>query len=189
MDNNATGRLSTLGVSLDAVVIAQGDMDETPLISRHGRQVHVAMLTHGTVSSGLGNGENLVTTTALVSLHVNGNGVSEPKATAHEKGEQRLERFESLSMSTNQNRKIGRSDIKNQLALVSIVLIDRRVGGIKEPEDGAKDAHGYVGDGIELLVGKLSSGLVMLGNLSELSILASGQSRLGQFFRHGNLHL
>ncbi len=90
-------------------------------------------------------------------------------------------------MTTDQNSQIRGGHIKNQLTLITLVLIDRGISGIKETQQGAKDRDRDVSDGIELLVRKLLTSLVVS---SDLGILANvGFVLLFKFFRHGTLHL
>ena len=92
-------------------------------------------------------------------------------------------------MTTNQNCKIRRGDIQNQLTIIAVVLVNRRRLSIEVRENGAENGYSDVSNGIELLISKLLSRLI---TLSDLRILTGSHRRilgknLSNFLRHHKL--
>ncbi len=182
-----TIRVSTFGMGLNLIVLTQRDMDQAALIGTHRRKIYRATLTQGTRSSRVSHRDHLVTTTALIPLDIDSNGITETQLTAYQKGEHRLQRFKGAPMTTDKNGKIRSGHIEDKLALVTLILIDRGISGIKETQQGTKDRDGNIGYRIKLLVRELLTSLVVS---SDLWIFAGiGLSLLFKFFRHGTLHL
>ena len=93
-------------------------------------------------------------------------------------------------MTANENSKIRSGNIQNQLALVTLVLINRRVGGIEVRKDGTQNGNRNIGDGVELLIGQLFAGLVALCNLGIIARNLRGnllKHILDDLFRHNVL--
>ena len=109
-------------------------------------------------------------TAALIALDVHGNGIAEPELTADQQREEGLKRLQRLAVTTDEHRQIGRGDIEDKLPLVPVILIDRRILGVKVEQKVTKNGDGEVGDGVELLVGEL---LTRLAALSDLSVRAA----------------
>lgn len=126
---------------------------------------------------------------ALISFHVNNNRIPKAKLATNQKRNENLQGFESASVTSNQDSKIRSGDVKNKLAVVTIVLINRRGFGIEMSKNGAKDRYGNICNSIELLVRKLLTSLI---TLSDLRILTGSNGRilgknLSNFLRHHKL--
>ena len=93
-------------------------------------------------------------------------------------------------MTANENSKIGSRYIQNQLTLVTLILIDGRVGGIEVRKDGTQDGNRNIGNGVELLIGQLFTSLVALCNLGIIARDLRGnllKHILDDLFRHNVL--
>ena len=185
-DDNATLRLRTFGVRIDAVVVTKSDMHQATFVSAHRRQAHRAVLANGTRGSRMSHGDNLVMSTALIAFDIDSNRITESKLAAYQQREDRLERLERTPMTTDQHGEVGSGDIEDKLPLIPLVLIDGRLTGIEEGQQVAKDRNGNIGDCVELLVGLLLASLVAFGNRS---IFPSRRFLdLLNLVRHGTLH-
>ncbi len=71
-------------------------------------------------------------------------------------------------MTTNKNSQVGSGDVQNQLALVALILIYGRVGGIEESKQIAHNGDGHVGNSVELLVSQLLASLIATSDLGIL---------------------
>lgn len=128
--------------------------------------------------------------TAAIPLDIDNHRIPEPKLTADQEGNHRLQRLERSAMTADEDRQIRCRHIENQLTLVTFVLVDRRVVSIEMSKDGTHNGNGRIGNGIEIIVGELLSGLITLGNLGELAnnLLGCFLGRLfNQFLTHGKL--
>ena len=160
--------VGTLRMRIDIIVITKGNVYDPPLVCTHGRKLNLIALPHGTRGSGVRHLGHLIMATAFISLNINGNRVSEPKLSTHEQGEHSLKRLERTTMTTDENSKIRSSHIEDKLAIVTLVLIDRRVLSIKESEDRAKNRNRDISDSVKLLVRHLGT---LFKVLSELRII------------------
>lgn len=160
-NHHMTLRINTLRMRLNPSVVTQGKVHQTALIRSHRRKTYRSLLADSTAGSTLGHLDNLIMATALVALDINHNREAEAELAAHQQREHRLERLERTTMATNQHRKIGSSHIKNDLTVVTLVLVDGRVSGIKMSEQLAKDRYGKINDRIGLLVAKLFASLIL----------------------------
>lgn len=127
---------------------------------------------------------------APIPLDIDNHRIPESKLAADQKGNHRLQRLERSTMTTDKDRQIRCRHIENQLALVTLVLVDGRVVSIEMSENGAHDGNSSVGNGIELIVGQLLSSLIALGNLGELTYNLLGcifGHLFNQFLTHGKL--
>ena len=82
-------------------------------------------------------------------------------------------------MPTNKHCKIGCGDIENQLTLVALILINRRIIGIKMREDQPDDGDGDIGNRVQLIISKLNASLIVSGDLGVLSDNLLGVDRHG----------
>ena len=83
-------------------------------------------------------------------------------------------------MTTDENREVTTVDVKNELALVTVVLIDGRPGLAKEGQNLLQIVNGEVGDLVGLLVSKGNAGLKVLAKLCKLVVLGSIEGSLHQ---------
>ncbi len=93
-------------------------------------------------------------------------------------------------MTPNENSKIGSRYIKNKFALVALILIDRRVGGVEVRKDGTKNRNRNIGNGVELFIGQLFTSPVALCNLGIIARDLRGnllKHILDDLFRHNVL--
>ena len=86
----------------------------------------------------------------------------EAERAAQERGYDHLERIERAAMTANEHSKVSAIDIEDELAVVSVVLIDARTGLTEVGKDVLDRADGCIGDEIELVVGELLACLVLL---------------------------
>lgn len=97
-------------------------------------------------------------------------------------------------MAANENRKVTTVNVKDQLAVIAVILINRALSLTKETKELAKILNSNVSDLIGLVIGQLDTGLKMLANRGKLisSIygggLPVGRADLSQnLFVHANL--
>ncbi len=179
-----------LGMRINGIVATKGNVNQTTLISIHGRQGNTLMSADGALGSGLGHGSDLVLSAALITLNVNDDRIPKAKLAAHQQREHNLKGIEGTSMATNENSKIRSSYIQNQLALIAFIFIDRRVGGIEVRKDGTQNRNRNIGNGVEFLISQLFTSLVALCNLGIIARDLRGnllKHILDDLFRHNVL--
>lgn len=180
----------TLRMSIDGIIATKCNVNQSALVGIHGRKRNTLMSADGTLGSRLSHGGNLVLSAALVSLDVHYNRIPKAKLAAHQQREHNLKGIKGTTMTANENSKIRSGNIQNQLALVTLVLINRRVGGIEVRKDGTQNGNRNIGDGVELLIGQLFTGLVALCNLGIIAHNLRGnllKHILDDLFRHNVL--
>lgn len=183
-------RVRTLRMSIDGIIATKCNVNQSALVGIHGRKRNTLMSADGTLGSRLSHGGNLVLSAALVSLDVHYNRIPKAKLAAHQQREHDLKSIKGTTMTANENSKIRSGNIQNQLALVTLVLINRRVGGIEVRKDGTQNGNRNIGDGVELLIGQLFTGLVALCNLGIIARDLRGnllKHILDDLFRHNVL--
>ena len=183
-------RVRALGVSIDCIITTKRNMNQSTLIGIHRRKRHTLMSTDSALGSRLSHGGNLVLTAALVSLDIHYNRIPKAKLAAHQQREHNLKGIKGATMTANENSKIGSRYIQNQLTLVTLILIDGRVGGIEVRKDGTQDGNRNIGNGVELLIGQLFTSLVALCNLGIIARDLRGnllKHILDDLFRHNVL--
>lgn len=183
-------RVRTLRMSIDGIIATKCNVNQSALVGIHGRKRNTLMSADGTLGSRLSHGGNLVLSAALVSLDVHYNRIPKAKLAAHQQREHDLKSIKGTTMTANENSKIRSGNIQNQLALVTLVLINRRVGGIEVRKDGTQNGNRNIGDGVELLIGQLFTGLVALCNLGIIARNLRGnllKHILDDLFRHNVL--
>ena len=158
-------RIRALGMRVNGIVAAKGNVNQTTLIGIHGRQGNTLMSADGALGSGLGHGSDLVLSAALITLDVDDDRIPKAKLAAHQQREHNLKGIEGASMATNENSKIRSSYIQDQLTLVTLILIDGRVRRIEVRKDRTQNGNSNIGNGVELLIGQLFTSLVALCNL------------------------
>ena len=180
----------TLRMSIDGIIATKCNVNQSALVGIHGGKRNTLMSADGTLGSRLSHGGNLVLSAALVSLDVHYNRIPKAKLAAHQQREHNLKGIKGTTMTANENSKIRSGNIQNQLALVTLVLINRRVGGIEVRKDGTQNGNRNIGDGVELLIGQLFTGLVALCNLGIIARNLRGnllKHILDDLFRHNVL--
>ena len=70
-------------------------------------------------------------------------------------------------MTANQYREVAATDVKNELALIALILINRHLILAKEGKHLSDVGDGSVSDGVQLLIGERAS-LIVLTKLGEL---------------------
>ena len=183
-------RVRTLRMGIDGIVATKCNMNQSALIGIHRRKRNTLMSMDGTLGCRLSHRGNLVLTAALVALNVNHNRIPKSKLAAHQQREHNLKGIKGTTMTANENRKIRSRNIQNQLTLVTLVLIDRRVGGIEVRKDGTQDGNRNIGNGVEFLIGQLFTSLVALCNLGIIARNLRGnllKHILDDLFRHNVL--
>lgn len=179
-----------LRMRVDSIVTTKGNMNQSTFVGIHGRQGNTLMSANGTLGGGLGHRSNLVLSTALITLDVNDDRIPKAKLAAHQQREHNLKSIKGTSVTTNENSKIRSGYVQNQLTLVALVLINRRVGGIEVRKDGTQNGNRNIGNGVELLIGQLFTGLVALCNLGIIARNLRGnllKHILDDLFRHNVL--
>lgn len=180
----------TLRMSIDGIIATKCNVNQSALVGIHGWKRNTLMSADGTLGSRLSHGGNLVLSAALVSLNIHYNRIPKAKLAAHQQREHNLKGIKGTTMTANENSKIRSGNIQNQLALVTLVLINRRVGGIEVRKDGTQNGNRNIGDGVELLIGQLFTGLVALCNLGIIARNLRGnllKHILDDLFRHNVL--
>ena len=179
-----------LRMRVDSIVTTKGNMNQSTFVGIHGRQGNTFMSANSALGSGLGHRSNLVLSTALITFDVDDDRIPKAKLAAHQQREHNLKGIKGTTMTANENSKIRSGNIQNQLALVTLVLINRRVGGIEVRKDGTQNGNRNIGDGVELLIGQLFTGLVALCNLGIIARNLRGnllKHILDDLFRHNVL--
>ncbi len=97
-------------------------------------------------------------------------------------------------MAANENRKVTTVNVKDQLTVIAVILINRALSLTKEAKELAKILNSNVSDLIGLVIGQLDTGLKMLANRGKLISgiygggLFVGRADLSQnLFVHANL--
>lgn len=97
-------------------------------------------------------------------------------------------------MAANEHSKIPAVNVKYQLSVIAIVLVDRALSLTKETEELAKILNSDIRNLIGLIIGQLDAGLKMLADRGELiSGIGGGGLLIGcadlsqNLFVHANL--
>ena len=90
-------------------------------------------------------------------------------------------------MATDKNREIRCSYIEDELAFITVVLIDGRISRIEVNENAAQHGDGNIGNGVELLVGQSDASLVMSSNLRVVTGVGIVLYDVLNILRHGIL--
>ena len=194
-DNNTTLRINTLRVSLHAVILTKGNMNETALIRGHGRKGNGTTLRNSSGSRRLSHGNNLVMSTALIALNIYDYRITEAKLAAHEQRNHGLKSIERTTVTTDQDSKVRRGHIENEFALIALVLIDRRVGSVEVGQNRANNRNSNVSNRIKIGIGQLLTSLIARRNLRVVTsdlrssiTLSLDLSLFYQFISHDVLH-
>ena len=182
--------IRALRMRVDSIVTTKGNMNQSTFISIHGRQGNTLMSANSALGSGLGHRSNLILSTAIITLDVDDDRIPKAELAAHQQREHNLKGIKGTTMTANENSKIRSRNIQNQLTLVALVLINRRVGGIEMRKDGTQNGNRNIGNGVELLIGQLFTGLVALCNLGIIARNLRGnllKHILDDLFRHNVL--
>ena len=179
-----------LRMRVDSIVTTKGNMNQSTFVGIHRRQGNTFMSANSALGSGLGHRSNLVLSTALITFDVDDDRIPKAKLAAHQQGEHNLKSIKGTSMTANENSKIRSGYVQNQLALVTLILIDGRVRRIEVRKDGTQNGNSHIGNGVELLVGQLFTSLVTLCNLGIIARDLRGnllKHILDDLFRHNEL--
>lgn len=182
--------IRALRMCVDSIVTTKGNMNQSTFIGIHGRQGNTLMSANSALGSGLRHRSNLVLSTALITLDVDDDWIPKAKLAAHQQGEHNLKSIKGTSMTANENSKIRSGYVQNQLALVTLILINGRVRRIEVRKDGTQNGNSHIGNGVELLVGQLFTSLVTLCNLGIIARDLRGnllKHILDDLFRHNEL--
>lgn len=166
-NNNPTIRVLTLRVSGDGVIIDKGKVNKPTLIGVHGSHSNstlLACLRSGSPSKTL----NLRLPARLIALNINNDGIVELKPAAHQGRKNHLKRVERTAMAANKHREVPTVNIKDKLAVIAVVLVDRALSLTKETEELAKILNSDIRNLIGLIIGQLDTGLKMLADRGEL---------------------
>lgn len=77
-------RIRALRMRVDSIVTTKSNMNQSTLISIHGRQGNTLMSANSALGSGLCHRSNLILSTALITLDVNDNRIPKAKLAAHQ---------------------------------------------------------------------------------------------------------
>lgn len=192
-DYNPAIRILTLGVSGNGVIVDKGKVNQPTLIGVHGSHSDSTLLT-SLRSGGPGKTLNLRLPARLIALDINNDGIVELKPATHQGRKNHLKRIERTAMTANENRKIPTVNVKDQLPIIAIVLVDRALSLTKETEELAKILNSDIRNLIGLIIGQLDAGLKMLADRGELiSGIGGGGLLVGcadlsqNLFVHANL--
>lgn len=192
-NDNPTIRILTLGVSGNGVIVNKSKVNKPTLIGVHGSHGNSTLLA-SLRSGGPGKTLNLRLPARLIALDINDDGIVELKPAAHQGRKNHLKRIERTAMAANEHRKIPAVNVKDQLPVITIVLIDRALSLTKETEELAKILNSDIRNLIGLIIGQLDAGLKMLADRGELiSGIGGGGLLIGcadlsqNLFVHANL--
>ena len=94
-------------------------------------------------------------------------------------------------MTTDQHGEVAICNVQNQLTLVTLILINRGLVGIKMNKNVTNDRNCNISHGVEIIVGQGFTSLKASSNLGVIacvfSIRRSGSNFFHQFIRHGAL--
>ena len=183
-------RVRAFRMSVDRIIAAKGNVNQPALIGIHRRKRDALVSAHGSLGRGLSHRSNLVLTATLIALNVNDDRIPKAQLAAHQQREHNLESIKGATMTTDKDGEIGSGYIKNQFAFVALVLIDRRIRSIEVQKDGTQNGNRNIGNGVELLIGQLFTGLVALCNLGIIARNLRGnllKHILDDLFRHNVL--
>ena len=173
-------RIIALRVCSDLRIISQSKVNQTTVIRIHGSKLDAGTMALSTRSSVESHLLNLLLCTTTVALDVNNNGIVELETTAHERGDNRLQGFQRTTVTANEDGKVSTAHIKNELALIAIVLINGGVCLTKEIENAAQVFNGNIGNVVSLVISQSNASLIVLTNLRKLisrGVLYIGISR------------
>ena len=145
----------SLGCGFNAVVITQGNMDDTTFVRRHRAKLYSLMLLIRARCSRTRQGFDLLTLTVLISLDIDDHGIPEPEDTRRNGRHDELQRIERLPMTTDENRKIISCDIENKLAFIAFVFIDHDFADIEILQNALKSIDCRIGYMVELFLGQV----------------------------------
>ena len=186
-------RLLALGMSDNPIVLTQGEMNQATLVCVHRGKRYLAVTTLGALGSGPSNVLKLVSTTALIPLNIHDDGIVELDVTAQERGEDRLEGVERTTMTPNENSEVSAVNIENQLAVLTVILVNGGRGFAEEAEDTLEVRDGKVSNLVHLVIAQSLARLVALADGGELvsgNNLPNSLIRgLEDLFLNGNLQI
>lgn len=192
-NDNPTIRILTLRVSSNGVIVDKSKVNKAPLIGVHGSHSNSTLLA-SLRSGSPGKTLNLRLPAGLIALNINNDGIVELKSAAHQGRKNHLKRIERTAMAANEHRKIPAVNVKDQLPIIAIVLVDRALSLTKETEELAKILNSDIRNLIGLIIGQLDAGLKMLADRGELiSGIGGGGLLIGcadlsqNLFVHANL--
>ena len=192
-NNNPTIRILTLGMGGNGVIVDKGKVNKPTLIGIHGSHSNSALLA-SLRSSSPSKTLNLRLPAGLIALDINNDGIVELKPAAHQGRKNHLKRVERTAMAANKHREVPAVNIKDKLAVIAVVLVDRALSLTKETEELAKILNSDIRNLIGLIIGQLDAGLKMLADRGELiSGIGGGGLLVGcadlsqNLFVHANL--
>lgn len=192
-NNNPTIRVLTLRVGGNGVIVDKGKVNKPALISVHGSHGNSSLLA-SLRSSSPSKTLNLRLPAGLIALDINNDGIVKLKPAAHQGRKNHLKRIKRATMAANKYREIPAVNIKDQLAVIAVVLVDRALSLTKETEELAKILNSDIRNLIGLIIGQLDAGLKMLADRGELiSGIGGGGLLVGcadlsqNLFVHANL--
>lgn len=139
-------------MSLNPCVLTKRKMDKAALVGIHRLKGYGPMLTNSSRCSTLRHLGDLIATTTLVALDIDHDGESEAKLAAQQQREHSLERFKRTPVTADEDGKIGSGDIKDDLTLITVVLINRRISSIEEAQKLTEYGKSHIYERIDLLV-------------------------------------
>jgi hypothetical protein len=147
-----TGGTFTLRRSVNAFIVSKSDMNDAALVRSHGAKLHATVLTGGLISCITSNRFQLFALTALITLNINDNRITETNCTNGNSGNQELQSIKGFTMTTNKNRKVVASDVENQLTLIALIFIDGDVTNIEMLENILKSSDSGICDPIKIFL-------------------------------------
>lgn len=139
-------------MGLNPCVLTKRKMNKATLVGIHGLKGYGPMLTNSSGCSTLCHLGDLIAATALVALDIDHDRESEAKFAAQQQREHSLEGFKRTAMTADENGKIGSSDVEDDLTLVTVVLINRRISSIEEAQELTKNGKSDIYERIDLFV-------------------------------------
>ena len=178
-DNDVTLGSFTLGSSLDASVITKSNMDDTTLVRSHWTKLNASMSRSRLLCGRASKGLKLLTLTALIPFNIDNDRVTETNDANRNDGNQELESIKGTTMTTNKNRKIVASDIKDELTVVAFILVDGDLTNIEVFKDVLQCRNCSVGNEIKFFIRQRL--------ISRVSLLIQNLIIDFKFFRHDKL--
>ena len=170
-----TSAALSLRGGLDTIIVAKSNVNDASLIGGHGAQLNTVTLAGSAIGARTGDGLKLLALTTLIALNIDDYRITEANGAHGNGGHQELQRIKGLTMTTNEHRQIIAGDVQNELALVTLVLVNGNLADVELLQDVLKCSDGRISDVVEHLIGDLRL-LAFLDNLGNYVLFFHGVS-------------
>ena len=127
-------------------------MNKPALIGIHRSKLYSAAVLTSLGGGVAGNRLNLIAATALITLNIDNDRIVEANLLGKHGREDNLKSIESHTMTTNKNGEVTTVDVEDQLALVTVIFINRTIVLTKASQDRPKNLNRSVCDLIYLVI-------------------------------------